>query len=385
MKIISWQTLLTDHQAFTWQEMQKRGHLIQFILGSLEDENRTKQGWNNPNLDALITRPLPKKGWWKIGTEIIRQNLEAVHVFGGFWGDKRFFPLILYALGKGVKTVIMNESYAEVKTGYLKDENGIKSAIKVHLRPVLYKTAFSFCRLASKNNPIRVLAISQLAEIQFEKAGVDKQYIFPWGYFVPKSDVKNKDSAYYDTLKLVFIGNLQHRKGLDLAVHAVESINLKHPQQKIQLDVYGSGDPDRWIQPSSSTVTYKGAIPFGHAQEVIAKYDYLILPSRHDGWGVVVNEALLQGVPVILSKSVGAKALIEKLGAGIVYKSEDVEDLIGKLEEILDDSDQQKAHAANAAKLAAKILPAEAAVYLDDILTYTFQEQEPRPVPNWER
>lgn len=384
MKIVSWQMLLTDHQVFTWREMQKRGHMIQFILGRTEDENRTQQGWRNPNLESLITRPLPNKGWWKSGKEIINKNLNAVHIFSGFWGDKRFFPLILYALGKGVKTVIMNESYAEIKTGYLKEENRIKAGIKVNLRPILYRNAILLTKMISRNNPIRVLAISQLAEKQFEKAGVDKKNIYSWGYFVPQSEVKKIIKDQDTKLKLIFIGNLQHRKGLDLAVHAVESINLNHPQSVMKLDVYGSGDPDRWIPPTSSTVTYKGAIPFGQAQEVITKYDYLILPSRHDGWGVVVNEALLQGVPVILSDSVGAKTLLSNFSAGCVFKSEEVDDLISKLKAIINNSDQQKTHTANAALMAAKILPLEAAVYLDEILTHTFQEQCPRPVPNWE-
>ena len=123
MKIITWQYLLTDHQVYTWRELQKRGHLIQFVLGRTQDENRTKQGWNESNLDMLITQPLPAQGWWKIGKEIIEKNQDAVHIFCGFWADKRFLPLIIYALGKGVKTMVMNESYSVVKAGYLKEEN----------------------------------------------------------------------------------------------------------------------------------------------------------------------------------------------------------------------------------------------------------------------
>jgi glycosyltransferase involved in cell wall biosynthesis len=48
-------------------------------------------------------------------------------------------------------------------------------------------------------------------------------------------------------------------------------------------------------------------------------YDILILPSRYDGWGVVVNEALQAGVPVVVSKGAGASAMVRRWKCGEVY------------------------------------------------------------------
>ncbi|MBA4384700.1 MAG: hypothetical protein C0410_08185 [Anaerolinea sp.] len=385
MKIISWQYLLTDHQIYTWCEMQKRGHEVLFVLGRTQDENRSKQGWSDTALDSLATITLPLKDWWKFGKEIIENDKSAVHIFCGFWADKRFFPLIMYALRKGVKTVLMNESYAEVQTGYLKEENKIKTGIKVHLRPLLYKTAIQLCKLVSKNNPLRVLSIGQQAKEQFQKAGVDKLNIFPWGYFVPQKDNVEKKSSGSKTQRVVFVGNLQHRKGLDLAIKAIDEVNRRNPQPVLILDVYGPGDNNQWISSSSREIVYKGIIPFGHSQEILAQYDYLILPSRHDGWGVVINEALLQGVPVIVSDSVGAKSLVVKSNAGLVFKSEDIEDLVRVLEDIVFNPKKHEEYSKNASLVALKILPSEAAQYLEEILDFTFHGSGQRPVPNWER
>ncbi|MRS03788.1 hypothetical protein EG832_11300, partial [bacterium] len=184
MKVVSWQYLLTDHQVFTWRELLKRGHQVQFILGKTQDENRKKLGWSDTNLESLTTQPLPVRGWWKTGTEIILKNLDAIHIFSGFWADKRFFFLILFALSKGVRTMLMSESYSEVQSGYLQKENKLKTAVKVFFRPLLYKTAIQLCNSFSRNNPIRILAIGPLAEKQFLKAGVSQPFIFPWGYFI---------------------------------------------------------------------------------------------------------------------------------------------------------------------------------------------------------
>ena len=384
MKVISWQYLLTDHQSFTWHELQKRGHLVQFVLGKTHDDNRTKQGWIDTSLESMSAQPLPVHGWWKLGREIILNNLDAVHIFSGFWANKRFLILTLFALSKGVRTMVMNESYAEVKTGYLQEENKLKSTIKVYLRPLLYKTAIFLCHMVSMKNPIRILAISQLAENQFMKAGVKKQNIFSWGYFVPKMNVILNESRHQKSIKLVYIGNLLPIKGLDLVVAALGKINNRlNPE--IYLDIYGFGNSNQWISNDNSGIAYKGVIPFGHSQEVVVNYDFLILPSRHDGWGVVVNEALMQGVPVILSDSVGAKILLSKIKAGLIFLSEDVEDLTLLLRELVLKPNIQKELTKNAALIAPKILPAEAAHYLENILNFTFYGLGERPIPNWEQ
>ena len=45
----------------------------------------------------------------------------------------------------------------------------------------------------------------------------------------------------------------------------------------------------------------------------------LILPSRFDGWGVVVNESIQAKVPVICSNHAGSSCIIKKWGCGTCY------------------------------------------------------------------
>ena len=57
---------------------------------------------------------------------------------------------------------------------------------------------------------------------------------------------------------------------------------------------------------STSGVRFLG---FQHPQELIELYtlaDCLIVPSRDEPWGVVVNEALACGTPVVATDAVGA-------------------------------------------------------------------------------
>ena len=113
---------------------------------------------------------------------------------------------------------------------------------------------------------------------------------------------------------------------------------------------------------------YCDSIPFGNSQAVISEYDVLVLPSRYDGWGVVVNEALMAGVPVICSDQVGAGAVIEKWQCGATFASEDVPDLVDKLENLLIHPELLNSMRLAAKKAGVSLEPRVAGQYMSDII-----------------
>ena len=59
-----------------------------------------------------------------------------------------------------------------------------------------------------------------------------------------------------------------------------------------------------------------------------AQADVFVLPSRYDGWGVVVNQALAAGLPIITSDEVGAGFdLVEPGSNGFRVRAGEVDDL----------------------------------------------------------
>jgi len=65
-----------------------------------------------------------------------------------------------------------------------------------------------------------------------------------------------------------------------------------------------------------------GAMPGAEAMRVLLAADVLVLASRMDGYGAVVNEALYRGVPVVCSAAAGACQLIRQDPAlGSVFSS----------------------------------------------------------------
>lgn len=104
-----------------------------------------------------------------------------------------------------------------------------------------------------------------------------------------------------------FAGSLIDRKGLDRVVHALSNV----PRDKRpEIEVVGSGDQrdslETLARGAAVEVKWLGEMSSVDLDEVRARWWAQVVPSRYDGWGVVVSEALAAGVPVIVSETVGA-------------------------------------------------------------------------------
>ncbi len=76
--------------------------------------------------------------------------------------------------------------------------------------------------------------------------------------------------------------------------------------------------------------------------------DALIVPSRSEGFGLAVVEAMLAGVPVVATEVGGLPELIEQERTGLLVAPDDPDALAGAIARVIDDRDQalQRADAA---------------------------------------
>ena len=89
-----------------------------------------------------------------------------------------------------------------------------------------------------------------------------------------------------------------------------------------ECDIVGGGEMGSTLKETAERLGISGKVNFAGAQnhdrvfEFIRRADVFVLPSRWDGWGAVVNEALLSGVPVVCSDAAGASCVLDgELGA----------------------------------------------------------------------
>ncbi|GMQ92177.1 MAG: hypothetical protein BMS9Abin11_1498 [Gammaproteobacteria bacterium] len=366
MKVVSWHPVLTDHQSYTLDSLQQKENcFLKVYVASVLNKERQAQGWDNQHASSLSPELIPKKRWFKFAIQRLRENRDAIHLFDSPFERPKLIVVLFLAVALGHQVYLISEPYSPISAGYQSDKQQYINWLKARLRPLLYGIYGMLLRYRING----VLAISCLAIAQYQHMGIAREIIFPFGYFVPcqKSACAVSSSAVSSgkiDLKIVFIGNLISRKGLDILISAVR--NLNNNGLSLSLDVYGPGNPNQYSFDQSA-VRYCGLIPFGYSQAVISEYDILVLPSRHDGWGVVVNEALMAGVPVICSDQVGASAVVKKWQCGSIFASESVSDLVDKLEKLSTNPELLNNMCLAAGKAGAALNPKIAGQYMNKI------------------
>ncbi len=139
----------------------------------------------------------------------------------------------------------------------------------------------------------------------------------------------------------LFCGVMNRRKGVDLLIRAFD--RLVRSGAAVQLHLVGQeAELPTFLQDINSQtrnrIHFKGFHPPAKLPEFFSQADLFVLPSRHDGWGVVVNQALGAGLPIICSDAVGAgHDLIDPEVNGLRFASENEAELLACLRRFVDD------------------------------------------------
>jgi UDP-glucose:(heptosyl)LPS alpha-1,3-glucosyltransferase len=119
---------------------------------------------------------------------------------------------------------------------------------------------------------------------------------------------------------LLFIGHDYARKGLDTAIAALPNV------PGAILRVLGNEKPGRFAQLAKAAGVYdrvQFAGPTPHVHQELAAADALLLPARFEPFGMVVIEAMLMGVPPVVSSLAGASELLNDGVDGFIVPSPD--------------------------------------------------------------
>ena len=146
-------------------------------------------------------------------------------------------------------------------------------------------------------------------------------------------------------LKVIFIGNLIPRKGLDTLLRALAHL----PLQTWSLMVIGNPEIDmrysRAMVRLCADLGIEGQVHFlGYrsSREVTALLEdghLLAVPSQDEGFGIVYLEAMGYGLPPLASAAGGAKDLIRHGENGYLVQPGDVEGLVALLQKLHNDRD----------------------------------------------
>jgi glycosyltransferase involved in cell wall biosynthesis len=146
---------------------------------------------------------------------------------------------------------------------------------------------------------------------------------------------------------ILFASKLQTRKHAAHLVEAYRSfIAGQSPDSRPYLVIVGDGEERPNLealcrQPGLEDVRFAGFRNQSELPRFFQLSDVFVLPSRHEPWGLIVNEAMASGCPVIVSTDVGSHADLISNGtigpnfdAGCVFPVGDIPALTSALQHI---------------------------------------------------
>lgn len=134
--------------------------------------------------------------------------------------------------------------------------------------------------------------------------------------------------------RFLFSGAFVARKGVTHLARAF--VRLATENSHVRLVMVGDG-PLRErlkeiLKPVDDKVVWRGFVKWHDLPQEYSRGDVLCLPSRYDGWGMVVVEALAAGMPVIATNRVGAALeLVENHETGWRITPDDEEALLSAM------------------------------------------------------
>lgn len=287
MKFVFWQNILSIHQSAFIRNLSNNHEVTLVVEESLNVE-RQKHGWLIPDFGntEVIISPHENK---------IQQMLakkDAIHIFAGI--DSFPLPARVFkiAISQKLNIGVMLEPF-----NYF----GIKGKlrfIKYKIFALKYRSKIDF-----------LLAISDNAVNCYKQVGFNSDTIFDWIYFTENSISLKKNRDTRGKPKLLFVGSIDIRKNILSIVQEVLLLEGKIDS----FDIIGMGPLENDLKnliKKSNKIKYIGGVPNQLVSNFIYDADLLILPSIFDGWGAVVNEAIQEGTPVLVSESAGASCII---------------------------------------------------------------------------
>jgi len=151
-------------------------------------------------------------------------------------------------------------------------------------------------------------------------------------------------------LTFIFVGRLDEKKGLDLAIEALKLFHKNYPNIDFELHIYGSGDRayinhcKTLSQPIKEKIHFKGRVE--KKAQMYTNGSILLMPTRErESFGLVVIEAMAHGSVVIATNAYGPGEIIQHQQNGLLFAPDDLHDLYTQVEKLHTNRDLfQKIH-----------------------------------------
>ncbi|MBA4411629.1 MAG: hypothetical protein C0397_19715, partial [Odoribacter sp.] len=220
------------------------------------------------------------------------KNKPYQHLIIAGW-DQLVLWLAAFISPRNKNGVVVESSILESKT------TGIRGLVKK-----IFLSHISKAYVSGKSQADLCTALGFKDQLIITK-GVGIFNIKPQPNFKASTSVKN----------FIYVGRLSPEKNL---LFLIETFNL-FPE--LILNVVGFGPQEIFLKSiAKQNIIFHGAVPNNELYKFYLQNDVFVLPSTSETWGMVVEEAFNNGLPVIVSDKVGCAEEIINDSNGIIFK-----------------------------------------------------------------
>lgn len=228
----------------TQKDFDDKPHSFKRLLKIFANTARVRNFFNNHKYDYIISQSFPN-------------------------------TFLLYMAGISMKNVIAVE---HVYYGYY-------NRLVCMVRKIIYRSC------------LKVIALTHLDKKNYDKElGINKCCVIPNPVVVDKYCKSNLNSK-----QAIAIGRLQYQKGFDILINIFQKVHIKYPEWIV--NIYGDGNLKKDLECKIKECGLSGVVNLkGRTTNILQKIQesaFFILPSRFEGFGMVIAEAMTQGVPAI--------------------------------------------------------------------------------------
>lgn len=366
MRIVFWENIVSSHKISYWKSLSSHDE-IEFLLvvEELITEDVLEQGWElNTEGFPLIESP---------DIHLIREILEyrisdSFHVFSGIRAIKLVFDAFKLSLNiDGVKRILLTEKV---------DLYGIRKYTR--------RIASLFIERPWLAKYDLILGSGVGTKNWYIECGVPENRFFDFLY-TTEAPIRKERKLEHSLHRFIIVSRLIPRKRVDLVIMALKELE----NFNWTLDIFGTGPLEVELKSLVSSLNlteqifFKGVRSNTELLKIMPSYNTLVLASRHEGWGVVINEALHSGLRVVCSDVCGGSILLNSDVLGSTFKQGDVIDLTSNLKnDILSSRESLREFRLKYLK---NLTGEAVAKYLVDIINYNWYCKGSRPLPPWER
>lgn len=141
-----------------------------------------------------------------------------------------------------------------------------------------------------------------------------------------------------DPFRIVCVSRLDHgNKGQDIAIEALSKLKESAGMPEIHLDFIGEGASLKMLgdmvaeKHLDREIRFLGNRPRDYIYSHLADYDLFIQPSRFEGFGLTVAEAMVARLPVLISDIEGPMDIIGQGKYGTSFRNGDAGDCARKI------------------------------------------------------